>query len=103
MQINSAALTAANPATPSSPPSGSSGASATDATSQVDDLANSNTFLKLLVAQMQNQNPLNPADPTQFVSQLAQFSALEQTIAMRTRLDDIYSAIGALKPAAPAA
>jgi flagellar basal-body rod modification protein FlgD len=37
-------------------------------------------FLKLLVAQLQNQDPLNPMDGTQFVSQLAQFSELEQMI-----------------------
>jgi flagellar basal-body rod modification protein FlgD len=35
-------------------------------------------FLKLLVTQLQNQDPLNPADSTEFVTQLAQFSSLEQ-------------------------
>ena len=35
-------------------------------------------FLKLLVAQLQNQDPLNPADSTEFTAQLAQFSQLEQ-------------------------
>ena len=51
-------------------------------------------FLKLLVAQMQNQDPLNPTDSTQFVSQLAQFSELEQVIAIRGDIE---------KPAAAAA
>ncbi|TCN81718.1 flagellar hook assembly protein FlgD [Shewanella fodinae] len=37
----------------------------------------SNMFLNLLVAQISHQNPLNPQDGTQFVSQLAQFSSLE--------------------------
>jgi len=37
------------------------------------------TFLKLLVTQLENQNPLNPMNNTQFVSQMAQFTALEQT------------------------
>jgi len=35
-------------------------------------------FLTLLVAQLQNQDPLNPDDPTEFTAQLAQFSSLEQ-------------------------
>jgi len=35
-------------------------------------------FLKLLVAQLQHQDPLNPADSTEFTAQLAQFSQLEQ-------------------------
>ncbi|HEY5801013.1 MAG TPA: flagellar hook capping FlgD N-terminal domain-containing protein [Burkholderiaceae bacterium] len=36
-------------------------------------------FLKLLLTQLQNQNPLKPVDNTQFVAQMAQFSALAQT------------------------
>lgn len=35
-------------------------------------------FLKLLVTQLANQDPMSPADPTEFVSQLAQFTSLEQ-------------------------
>lgn len=35
-------------------------------------------FMKMMIAQLQNQDPLNPMDGTQFVAQLAQFSSLEQ-------------------------
>ena len=38
------------------------------------------SFLTLLTAQLQTQDPLNPVDPTTFVSQLVQFNQLEQLI-----------------------
>jgi len=37
-----------------------------------------NDFLKLMMDQLQNQDPLNPSDPTQYMSELAGFSSLEQ-------------------------
>jgi len=46
-------------------------------------LANQETFLKLLVSQLKNQDPLNPPDTSQFVSQLTAFSQLEQLIGIR--------------------
>ena len=46
-------------------------------------------FLKLLVAQLKNQDPLAPQDNTQFVSQLAQFSSLQAAMGTNTRLDSI--------------
>ncbi len=48
-----------------------------------------NAFLKLLVAQMKNQDPLKPMDNTEFVAQLAQFSNLEQVMGINTRLDTL--------------
>ncbi|MBM3723891.1 MAG: hypothetical protein FJW40_00490 [Acidobacteria bacterium] len=59
-------------------------------------------FLKLLVAQIQNQNPLTPADPIQFVSQLTQFSGVEQMLEMRKSLASIEKSLGGQQPAAPA-
>jgi flagellar basal-body rod modification protein FlgD len=44
-------------------------------------------FLKLLVAQISNQDPLKPMDDTAFVAQLAQFSALEQAVGTNERLE----------------
>ena len=46
-------------------------------------------FLKLLVAQLKNQDPLAPQDNSQFVAQLAQFSSLEAAMGTNTRLDAI--------------
>ncbi|MGB9612225.1 MAG: flagellar hook capping FlgD N-terminal domain-containing protein [Bryobacteraceae bacterium] len=58
-----------------------------------DALAQKETFLKLLVAQIRNQNPLQPADAIQFVTQLAQFSELEQLIAIRAELGELRQAL----------
>jgi flagellar basal-body rod modification protein FlgD len=61
--------------------------SAADTSSLANKAGSEQTFLQLLVAQLKNQDPMNPADGMQFVSELAQFSQLEQTIAMRQDLD----------------
>jgi flagellar basal-body rod modification protein FlgD len=45
-----------------------------------------NAFLQLLVAQLQNQNPLNPQSDTQMAAQMAQFSALQQSSEMSSSL-----------------
>lgn len=45
-------------------------------------------FLKMLVTQLRHQDPLNPMDGTEFASQLAQFSSLEQLSNMNTNLED---------------
>lgn len=54
-------------------------------------MASQSAFLQLLVAQLKNQDPTQPADGMQFVTQLAQFSTLEQNLAMRNDLDSINS------------
>lgn len=46
-------------------------------------------FLKLLVAQMSSQDPLNPQTNTDFIAQMAQFSALEQTKAMQADIAEL--------------
>lgn len=46
-------------------------------------------FLTLLVAQMQNQDPLNPADATEFTAQLAQYSQLEQLFNLNESMDQL--------------
>jgi flagellar basal-body rod modification protein FlgD len=66
-----------------------SGPSGSDAPEQVQrqDLARQDVFLQLLVAQLANQDPLDPRDGTEFVAQLAQFSSLEQLTKIRQAID----------------
>jgi len=54
---------------------------------------NKEQFLQLLVAQLQNQDPLNPMESTEFTSQLAQFSSLEQMIDVNKNLEEIKSEV----------
>src|SRR5262245_28831628 len=60
-----------------------------------------NMFLQLLVAQIKHQDPLNPSDGVQFLTQLAQFQQMEQSLnmgqdmsAMRADLDKIVQTGG---------
>jgi len=57
-------------------------------------------FLQLLVSELQNQDPMNPVQGTDFVTQLAQFQQLEQSIssgqdvsAIHTDLDQIVTGL----------
>ena len=61
------------------------GTSSNDSAGDVSETA----FLQLLVAQIQYQDPTNPTDSTAFVTQLAQFSSLEQLIAIHGDLDSL--------------
>ncbi len=63
-------------------------ASSSSATPVNKDL-NKNTFLQLLVAQLKNQDPMNPTDGIQFVTQLAQFSQLEHTMQIQEQVAGI--------------
>jgi len=65
----------------------SSGATTSGSTSSL----GKNDFLKLLVTQLNNQNPLNPQDNTEFVAQLAQFSSVESLQNLNTSVDSILS------------
>ena len=50
------------------------------------------SFLKLLVAEMKNQDPTSPMESTDYVAQLATFSQVEQSVQINNRLDQILQA-----------
>jgi flagellar basal-body rod modification protein FlgD len=75
----------------------SSATAATTATGAAPNVAQSNlvdynSFLKLLVTQAQNQDPTNPQDSTQYLAQLASFSAVEQQTQTNAKLDSLLAA-----------
>ncbi|MGD0669628.1 MAG: flagellar hook capping FlgD N-terminal domain-containing protein [Bryobacteraceae bacterium] len=80
--------------TTSSPSTGSASTSA--AASAASD---QNMFLQLLVAQLENQDPLNPVDGTTFVTQLAEFQQLDTSIStgsdVSSILQDLNTLVGA--------
>ena len=91
MQVTSTTATGttsaatANPTSTTTSTASSSSAAATSAT------VDYNSFLKLLVAELQNQDPTSPTDPTQYMSQLASFSAVGQTVQTNTKLDTLLT------------
>ncbi|MGB3212385.1 MAG: flagellar hook assembly protein FlgD [Desulforhopalus sp.] len=60
-------------------------------TSSNDAVMGKQDFLMLLVAQLQNQDPLNPDEPTEFTAQLAQFSSLEQLFTLNESMENMVT------------
>ena len=60
--------------------------STSKSSNQADSLTSEDTFLKLLVSQIQHQDPLNPADGVQFLTQLTGYSQLEQLMQINQEL-----------------
>ncbi|MGB7261840.1 MAG: flagellar hook capping FlgD N-terminal domain-containing protein [Albidovulum sp.] len=77
-------------------PGGSSASTATIAPKPEGTLINSDfqTFLVMLTTQMQNQDPLNPIDSTDYASQLATFSGVEQQVKTNTLLESLSTQMG---------
>ena len=65
-----------------------SGTGAATTKPKANDVVNQAEFMKLLIAQLQNQDPLNPLDSANFSSQLAQFSSLEQLTQINQKIGD---------------
>jgi flagellar basal-body rod modification protein FlgD len=80
------------------PTTGSSSSSAGTKTTDPSQVTK-NMFLQLLVAQIKNQDPMSPADGVQFLTQLAQFQQLEQSMNMGQDMSAIRGDLDKLMPA----
>jgi flagellar basal-body rod modification protein FlgD len=67
---------------------GGGAATATSAAGKGDELGR-DEFLRMLITQLENQDPLNPQDATEFTAQLAQFSSLDQLFSMRSAIEQL--------------
>jgi flagellar basal-body rod modification protein FlgD len=70
--------------------SGSS--SSSNSAGSLNSLTSESTFLQLLIAQIKNQDPLNPTDSIQFVGQLVQYSELEQLMGINQGVQNLKDA-----------
>ncbi len=92
---------------PSILPSGATGIGSTETSGQsstnLGNGLNESSFLTLLSAELQYQNPLQPMSNTQFIAQLAQFSTLAATNSEESTLQSILSAVQGQNPLMSAA
>ena len=86
MTTNTSAISSA----PTSAATATGSQAASDQTKLAGDM---NTFLKLLVTQLKNQDPQQPMDANQFTSELVQFSSVEQQITQNQNLEKILAAL----------
>jgi len=80
MQVNPATLP------PTSTLNTSTSSTSSSSSSTATPTVNYNEFLQLLISELQNQDPTQPTDPTQYMSQLASFSQVEQQVQTNTSL-----------------
>ncbi len=81
------------PPQPQSPPKNTVSASAQNDTVLSSDFE---TFIRMLTVQMQNQDPLNPLESTEFATQLATFSSVEQQVLTNDLLTNLVAQLSAL-------
>jgi flagellar hook assembly protein FlgD len=80
------------PSSSSTPSTGTtSNSSASSSSSSSSNTVNEDTFLQLLVSELQNQDPTNRTDSTEFVTQLAEFQQLTTSMNMATTVSNIQT------------
>jgi len=71
----------------------SSGAPSTSKTSGTGGSLDYDSFLKLFMAEMKNQDPTAPTSSTEYIAQFATFSQVEQSMQTNTKLDGLLSSL----------
>jgi flagellar basal-body rod modification protein FlgD len=97
MQVFNTLAAATDPTAPTAPDPTTAPSTSTNPLAP-GQLANESTFLKLLMAQVKNQDPMNPTDSTQFVGQLVQFSQLEQLLGINQGVQTLVTKAPAPTP-----
>ena len=87
-------MSSINSVTSTASSAGDSSSTSSTASSTAD--SEQNMFLQLLVAQLKNQDPLNPMDGTAFVTQLAQFQQLDESIQVESDVSSILQDVNSL-------
>ena len=77
---------------------GTTGTGSSSSTNSAGSLTSENTFLQLLIAQIQNQDPLNPTDAIQFVGQLVSYSQLEQLMQINQGITSLTGDVTSTTP-----
>ena len=92
-------------ATPMASKSATASSSATSSSSSSSDpgVDLTNTFLQLLSVQLQNQSPMNPVDPNQFVTQLATFDSLGELTQIQELMQTLVNDVGGTSSSASGA
>jgi flagellar basal-body rod modification protein FlgD len=72
---------------------GTGSSSSSNSANPIGSLTSEQTFLQLLIAQIKNQDPLNPTDSIQFVGQLVQYSELEQLMGINQGVQTLTGAV----------
>src|SRR5580658_6146073 len=85
-----------HPAAQSAATSSAASSSSSSSTDPGVDLTN--TFLQLLSVQLENQSPLNPVDPNQFVTQLATFDSLGELTQIQSLMQTLVTDVGGSSP-----
>ena len=90
----SASITGVQQPTAFDTTSGTTGTTSTTATGTTgSDTITASDFMTLLVAEMKNQDPTQPSDPTQYVQQLVGVNSLEQLIGINTGVNELTSGL----------